>query len=344
MSDEKAARAGGRSAAPTPLRRFPPLIERGLRRAILRPRLPGLTPGLAWQLAGGKRLRPAIVLWLIEALAGKVAGALPVALAVECLHNFLLARDDIEDGDTMRRNRPTLWARFGIPIALNVADYLLARTYEQVAAAAARDLPLRAELAELLTTALRITLEGQGRDLEGRGDGAFTLRRYEELVRRKTGRYLAFGWVGGARLAGVPRREAERFWFIGEHLGAAFQMRDDLLDLGAAKGRGEEVGCDIREGKPSALFALALASRELKARDRARLLRIMRRERAATTEREVAWVTRLYREIGAIEECRRCAARHAARALDGFDSLRFLPQSARAEFHEIAAFMVEREV
>ncbi|MFQ5654517.1 MAG: polyprenyl synthetase family protein, partial [Planctomycetota bacterium] len=84
-----------------------------------------LGKGLEEQLAsGGKGLRPALCLWLAELLGCPLGDAMPFAVAVEMLHNAFLIHDDIEDGDEFRRDCPALWARFGIPIALNVADLL----------------------------------------------------------------------------------------------------------------------------------------------------------------------------------------------------------------------------
>ncbi|MFQ5655697.1 MAG: polyprenyl synthetase family protein, partial [Planctomycetota bacterium] len=182
----------------------------------------------------------------------------------------------------------------------------------------------------------------QALDLEGRADPSFTLERYEEIIRKKTGRYLALGWVGAALIAGWEPERARAFWAVGDHLGPAFQIRDDLLDLTTGKGRGGEVGCDIREGKPSILFAHALCSADLEEKQRCRLLEILGRPRDETGPDDVAWVIELYRLLGSLEFAAQEARRRAARGIDAFCSLEGIPAAGARPIEEIAAYLSER--
>ncbi|MGA1779477.1 MAG: polyprenyl synthetase family protein [Planctomycetota bacterium] len=95
----------------------------------------------------------------------------------------------------------------------------------------------------------------------------------------------------------------ELLWCLGDELGPAFQIRDDVLDLTAGKGRGGEIGCDIREGKPSILVAHALSRAEHPPADRDRLLAILARERDETTEEETRWAIDLF-EAGGLDRLR----------------------------------------
>lgn len=307
------------------------------------PPVPGIHAGLAHQLSGGKGLRPALALWWGERLGVDRAGAESWGLAVELLHNAFLIHDDIEDGDRYRRGRPTLWVEAGVPVALNVADHLIAEAYRRIASIDAPSAAVVAMVGDFASTH-RTTVEGQALDLEHRADPHFTLERYEAIIRRKTGRYLALAWVGPARLAGWTDEEVDALWRIGDELGPAFQIRDDVLDLSSAKGRGGEIGCDIREGKPSILVAHALAAPELAAEDRTRLLEILSRDRASTTAADVEWTVEKFDALGsrafALGEARRRV--ESARRL--FPSLRGSTPERVAEFESIAAFLVDREV
>lgn len=335
--------AGGSGEAPgcllAPLARARELID-GI---VAGERAPGIAAGLRHQLTGGKSLRPALALWWGERLGVAASAAAEWGIAVELLHNAFLIRDDIEDGDRFRRDRPTLWVAAGIPAALNVADHLLAEAYLTVARIAAppeRGIALVRDFA----TTHRITVEGQALDLEHRGDPDFTLGRYEEIIRRKTGRYLALAWVGPARLAGWDEPAVELLWRIGDELGPAYQIRDDLLDLTEGKGRGGEIGCDIREGKPSILVAHALGSPALDPARRDRLVGVLRRPREETTAAEVAWTVDLFRELGSLAFAEAEARRRveAARAL--YPRLPGSTPARVTELERIAAYIVDRKV
>jgi len=295
------------------------------------------------QLAGGKALRPALALWWGDRLAVPPEGAAAWGLAVELLHNAFLIRDDLEDGDRFRRDRPTLWVELGIPAALNVADHLIAQAYRTVAAIPAPAESVVALLADFADTH-RTTVEGQALDLEHRADPDFTLERYEEIIRRKTGRYLALAWVGPARLSGWSDAEIELLWRIGDELGPAYQIRDDLLDLTEGKGRGGELGCDIREGKPSILVAHALGSADLDPVRRERLLGILARERESTTAEQVAWTVDLFRELGSLAFAEGEARRRVAAAREFYSRLPGSTPARVGELERIAAYIVDRKV
>jgi len=304
---------------------------------------PGIGPGLRHQLSGGKGLRPALSVWWGEWLEVPEDDALRWGLAVEFLHNAFLIHDDIEDGDRYRRGRATLWVEMGIPVALNVADHLVAEAYRSIVQLSA-DPPTVVRLVEEFATTHRTTVEGQALDLEHRADPTFGLEEYERIIRRKTGRYLALAWVGPARMAGWRDDEVDRLWELGDALGPAFQIRDDVLDLTEGKGRGGEIGCDIREGKPSILVAHALSSSDLDPARRTRLLSILARDREQTGAAEVEWVVSLFRELGSVEFAEAEARRRIRRAREILWGLPDDSPRRLEEFEAIAAFIVDRKV
>jgi geranylgeranyl pyrophosphate synthase len=290
--------------------------------------------------SGGKRLRPALCLITCEALGGDPDRALPFALATEVLHNFFLVHDDIEDGDVMRRDRETLWKRYGVPNAINIGDYLVAKGYDLILRA-----PLPAatnlKLARIFTTTFERTVEGQALDINLRGSPEVTLETYLRIVQLKTAYYLALTWVGGAVVAGVPDDALEPLWELGRCLGPAFQIRDDIIDMTQGKGRGGEVGCDLREGKPSICFAFVLDRAAGTAEERRRLIEIVARDRDRTTPDDVAWAIELYRRVGAIDFAQRTAEDLIRRAQDVIGSLP-LDRSGKEAFSAISQFIIAR--
>ncbi|HIP99423.1 TPA: polyprenyl synthetase family protein, partial [Candidatus Bipolaricaulota bacterium] len=188
---------------------------------------PDGTPGPG---IGGKLLRPALVCFSCEALAGEVEKALPLACALELVHNFSLVHDDIQDEDELRRGRPTAWKAFGIAQAINAGDGLLVLAL-RTALEAEDGLPPETVLAAhqaLLAATFRM-IEGQVLDLslEGRNAG---VTEYLRMAREKTGALLGCALELGGIAAGKEALRA-KLRELGETLGLAFQIRDDILGI-----------------------------------------------------------------------------------------------------------------
>ena len=286
--------------------------------------------------SGGKRIRPALCLMTCEALGGDPERALHFALAVEVLHNMFLLHDDIEDGDRVRRDRPTVWVRYGVPNAINVGDFLLARAYTIVMAGR---LPAETvlRLTKIFSDTCEETIRGQAADIASRAQKDFDVPAYLKMAEMKTGRYLVLGMVGGAIIAGASSKLVQSLWSLGRTLGPAFQIRDDIIDLTVGKGRGGEIGCDIKEGKASIMYARALET--CGKADRARLLAIMARPREQTTAKDVKWVIALYRRTGAIQFAQDTADRLVQRALRVIETM---PGTGRKALKDLALFLVKR--
>src|SRR5262245_771105 len=323
------------------LKRYSEEIDVLLRHEIPEKEYPFLSEGVWYQFSsGGKRLRPALCLLTCEALGGDRRRALHFALAAEILHNVLLIHDDIEDGDTVRRDQKTLWAQLGIANAINVSHFLISKAYGLLLKSPVPP-PTVLRLIEVFTETYQRTVEGQALDINLRGDDQLTVEQYFRIVQLKTAYYLTFNLVGGALAAGLEGQPVDSLWELGRWLGPAFQIRDDIIDLTEGKGRGGEVGCDIREGKPSIFFAYALERGELPGEERRRLVEIVRRDRAATSAGEVRWVIDLYHRIGAMD-----FAQHEARRLieGAFSVIDRIPMEEphRELFREISRFMIDR--
>jgi len=316
-------------------------IEELLRKEVPPEQAPYLSEGVWYQFeSGGKRLRPALSLLACETFGGDPAKALPFALATEIFHNFLLIHDDIEDGDTVRRDKATLWFKLGVPNAINIGDYLVAKAYRLILSAPL-DPDVNLKLARILSFVFERTVEGQALDINFRGRADIGLETYHRIVELKTAYYLALTWVGGAVVAGMDEPVIETLWDLGRCLGPAFQIRDDILDLTSGKGRGGEIGCDLREGKPSIFFAYVIDTRKGPEEERRKLIEIVSKPRDATTPEDVAWAITFYRETGALD----FADEEARRFLRGADEvIDRLPLDARGRevFQAISRFMVDR--
>ncbi|MFN3763642.1 MAG: polyprenyl synthetase family protein [Anaerolineae bacterium] len=206
-------------------------------------------------------MRPVLCLLCCEACGGDWEQALPAAAAVELVHNFSLIHDDIEDGDSTRRGRPTVWSVWGVPQALNAGDTLFTLAHLALFRLTDRALPpatVLSALQILLTACLRLT-EGQFLDLRFEGQDEVSVEDYLFMVARKTAELLSAACELGALIAGAPADVLGRLRAFGYHAGIAFQIQDDILGIwGDPAVTGKPVGSDLRRGKKTfpVLYAL----------------------------------------------------------------------------------------
>ncbi|MDT5328325.1 MAG: geranylgeranyl diphosphate synthase, type [Mycobacterium sp.] len=251
----------------------------------------------------GKALRPALCLSAGRAFGAEADDLLGIAVAIELLHNAFLVHDDVADGSEMRRGRPTLAASHGMAAALNAGDGL-AIVAGQVLRRATRRLDR--DLADLVwgefdTMAMR-TLEGQATEVGWQLDNVEDLgpEDYLELIMHKTCWYTTIHPLRvGAMVGSGGRAELGPLVRFGFHFGAAFQIRDDLLNLvGDERAYGKEILGDLYEGKRTLtlMHLLSAAGGE----DRALLSDYLRRSRADRSEDMVRTVRRLMDDYGSI--------------------------------------------
>ena len=203
-------------------------------------------------LAGGKRLRPVLVLAFCEATGGKTESALPVAIAVEMLHTYSLIHDDLPcmDNDELRRGKPTNHIIFGEFTAVLAGDALQAEAFGTILRS---ELPaeIRVECARALTDAAGADgiCGGQQLDMESNGK-KLSEDELTEVQTRKTGSLLAAACLMGAIVGGAEEKQKEAALVYGSALGVAFQIRDDMLDeLSTTEELGKPVGSDKRGEK-----------------------------------------------------------------------------------------------
>lgn len=214
----------------------------------------GLLPGAR----PGKALRPALTMLLGQALGAAEESALPLAVAVQLVHDFSLLHDDIVDGDRSRRGQPALWVRDGMPSALNTGDALLTAAFCVISAA---DLPSHTStraVAQLGGATLEM-VGGQQADIAATGAVPASLPQYLEMVERKTGALMGAAAGLGAIAAGAPSPTVAACERFGRTLGVAFQLRDDVLGVfGDSAETGKPVGNDLLRGKQGLPMVLAL--------------------------------------------------------------------------------------
>jgi len=258
----------------------------------------------------GKAVQPALCLSAGRAFGGNPDDLLGIAVAIELLHNAFLVHDDIADGSEMRRGRPTLAASHGLAAALNAGDGL-AIVANQVLRRATRRLDR--DLADLVmaefdTMAMR-TLEGQATEVGWQFDNVESLgpEDYLELIMHKTCWYTTIHPLRvGAMVASGGTADLNPLVRFGFHFGAAFQIRDDLLNLvGDARVYGKEILGDLYEGKRT--LTLVHLMEAARGPDRALVSDYLHRKRSERSEDLVRTIRAMMDDYGSIDFTREYA-------------------------------------
>jgi len=200
-------------------------------------------------LAAGKRTRALLVLLCAGASGGRWQRALPVAAAVELAHNFSLVHDDIQDGSTLRRGRPTVWSVWGRAQGINAGDALFAHAHLALARAAQLPPAMRVRALELLGAACVELTAGQQLDLAFESEALVQPEQYLRMAHGKTAALLAAAAEMGALAGGATARVRTHYRSFGAQLGIAFQIRDDLLGIWGTGASGKSVASDIESRK-----------------------------------------------------------------------------------------------
>ena len=272
--------------------------------------------GREWLSRAGKRWRPFLAVAAWRALVGNDTETpddlKKVAVAVECFHKASLIHDDIEDEDATRYGEPTLHAEHGVAVALNVGDLLIGEGYRLLAAA---NISAEQRAAMLLVAAegQRELSRGQGAELLwARNPDVLSSLQVLDIFKKKTAPAFEVALRIGAIFAGVEAHDEVRdvLHSYSEALGIAYQIRDDLADLGQT-----EDTSDIAGLRPSLLLATAHERAECDKRQQTSELW------ARTSTASVAAVEQLYRDLGADERCRDLLERYKEEAIQSLRDL-----------------------
>ena len=283
---------------------------------------------------GGKRVRSVLTLLACEAAGGKARDALAAATAVEILHNFTLVHDDVMDNAAVRRGMPTVHRRWDTNVAILSGDQMVALAYRLLLSVPAQR---RARVLDVFTDAFTQVCEGQGLDKEFESRRGVTIGEYFQMIRKKTGRVISAASEIGGILGGGTAREVRALRTFGEHLGRAFQVQDDLLDIvGSEREFGKAIGGDIVEGKKTFLLLAALGTSHGK--DRALLQAVAgKRSSSRATVRKVKSI---YQRTGVLDDARMEISRSTNRAQRALGDLR--PGKARDTLLWLSGRLLER--
>lgn len=297
---------------------------------------------------GGKGLRPALCLATCRAFGGSSEDALPSAAALELLHTAFLVHDDVEDDSELRRGQPTLHRRYGRALAINAGDGLAVFALGALGDNERRlGRRLAARILSEFEFMARQTVEGQALELGWLRDGRTDLTPddYLDLIMKKTCWYTTVLPLRVGRLIG-SRREADLRPMVtfGFFLGAAFQIRDDILNLkGSQDVYGKEPLGDLREGKRTLILLHLLAAAGPS--DRARLERYLALTAGDRSDGVIQEIFSMMQNHGSVqfaEEFARGIARSAAIAFD--EAFADVPESPARHFvHDLIPYMVERD-
>ncbi|MBI4297338.1 MAG: polyprenyl synthetase family protein [Chloroflexi bacterium] len=290
---------------------------------------------------GGKALRPTLCLLACQAVGGDMEQALPAAAALELAHNFSLVHDDIQDGDSQRRHRPTLWYLWGKAQALNAGNalrILAGRALERLEGQGV-PIPKRLQASRLLDRSILEMIEGQYLDLSYESRLDIATQAYLEMVERKTAALIGCSLHLGALLGGGDGTTAEAFCNAGRKLGLAFQIRDDILGIwGREESTGKPLGGDLRRRKKSYPVVLALEKATGTARDE---LLSLYASGSPLEETEIGCVLQLLEELRVREQAQDKARALKEEALIALGGQLCPPWDA--ELQDMATFLVERD-
>jgi len=203
--------------------------------------------------AGGKRIRPRLVLLFSEALGFEGPERYELAAIVEFIHTATLLHDDVVDESALRRGRATANSMFGNAASVLVGDFLYSRAFQMMVSVN------RMRVLDVLADATNVIAEGEVLQLMNMHDPDLAVQDYLQVIRFKTAKLFEASARLGAVLAGASADVEEACANYGRSLGTAFQLVDDLLDYeGNSDELGKNVGEDLREGKPTLPLLVAM--------------------------------------------------------------------------------------
>jgi geranylgeranyl diphosphate synthase type I len=264
--------------------------------------------------AGGKRLRPFLVLKSCRLVGGNEEDALATASSLELLHTFTLLHDDIMDQDEKRRGVPSVHTKWGVPIAIVAGDLLFANVYESITkhTDVKRVKPKRIlQVMQEVSEATIVLCEGQTRDMMFEDKETVSEAEYFKMIEGKTAALFETSARCGGLLGGATKTQVKRLGEFGRYAGIAFQVIDDILALTAdEKVLKKPVGNDIREGKRTLMVVYALE--RASERQRKQILETLGNKDASPEQ--IQETIKLIDHLGAIRYAKKLADRYIKKA------------------------------
>ena len=281
--------------------------------------------------AGGKRLRPALLLLTCGALEYVGSQRFNLAAVVEFIHTATLLHDDVVDESALRRGNPTANEAFGNPASVLVGDFLYSRAFQMMVDARSM------RIMEVLADATNVIAEGEVMQLMNMHNAELNEQAYLQVIRSKTAKLFEASARVGAILADAPAEIEDACADYGQALGTAFQVIDDVLDYtGNAEVLGKNLGDDLREGKTT--LPLIAAMQRGSDSERNLIKRAIESGDADLLED----VVRIVRDTGALEITRDAARSEAVRAIAAVERLPKSPYSACMV--DLASDLLRRQV
>jgi len=286
---------------------------------------------------GGKRMRPALLLLACDLFGGDVEAAISPALAIEAFHNFTLMHDDIMDNAPLRRGKATVHEQWNKNVGILSGDVMLVHSYKLMMQVA--DHILRLVLDIFNTTAVGVC-EGQQLDMEFEERNNVGIDEYINMIRLKTALLLGGALKIGALIGGAENKDAELLSNFGEHLGIAFQLQDDILDVyGDPEKFGKQVGGDIISNKKTYLLIKAL---ELADEKQANELSDWIALKQFNNTQKVTAVTTIYNALEVRRYAENAMQTYADKAFEALDAIN-LPEAHKQYLRDFADGLLVRE-
>ncbi|EHN66613.1 polyprenyl synthetase [Comamonas testosteroni ATCC 11996] len=279
--------------------------------------------------AGGKRLRPALLLLIAGALGHQAKSKYILAAVVELIHTATLLHDDVVDESTLRRGRATANETFGNPASVLVGDFLHTRSFQMMVEVGSM------RVLQILSDATNVIAEGEVQQLINTHDASLNEAGYLHVIRSKTAQLFEASAQLAAVLADATPEVEQACAAYGQALGTAFQIIDDVLDYtGNAQEMGKNLGDDLREGKCTLPLIAAMQ------RGNAEQAAIVRNAIEQGSTDQLDAVVEIVRSTGALDVARAAAHAEAQRAID---ALTALPSNAyTASLLQLASQLLER--
>ncbi len=259
---------------------------------------------------GGKRVRPLLTLIACDLFNGTIQHALPSAMAVELFHNFSLIHDDILDKAPLRRANPTVHEKWNTDIAILSGDGMLVKAYDVLAQSQQQHIGY---LLPLFSKTGMEVCEGQQMDMDFETQEKVSVEAYIQMITYKTAVLLGCSLQMGAICANTSHQTQQHVYEFGKHIGIAFQLLDDVLDVFAEnKNFGKQIGGDIIANKKTYLLLKAL---ELANPDQLQQLQALCQMPNSLKDEKVKQVTALYLALNVKELALNEANKHTSIAL-----------------------------
>jgi geranylgeranyl diphosphate synthase type II len=283
---------------------------------------------------GGKRMRPMLTLMSAKLFQKTEKESMSAALAVELFHNFSLIHDDIMDDAPLRRAKQTVHEKWNTNIAILSGDVLFVKAYEQICNNPPHLIP---ELLNVFNRTAIEVCEGQQMDMDFETRNDVTSEEYIEMIRLKTSVLLGCALEMGAIIGETSIENRKALYDFGVHLGIAFQIQDDLLDLyGNPEKVGKQVGGDVLANKKTLLSILAKSLASVEQQQKLDSL-----QKETNQKEKLTQTISIFESLNVQEHCKQEMTKHYSHAMNALRSIS--TNESYQELEELAEYLFHRD-